>query len=66
MKRMLRLRSALFLVPLMVFFCEYQNGFFCFGNNDGETAPNSGFGAGSNFAIGNNCPAEFPFPNEPT
>lgn len=64
MKRSIRLRSILFLLPMLVFFCQYQNGFFCFGNNDGESPP--GIGAGSNIAIGNNCPSNFPFPNQPT
>lgn len=69
MKRILRLKSVLFFVPMLVFFCQYDNGNFCFGNNDGAMGDgnpvSANTGAGSNFALGNDCPAEFPDANEP-
>ena len=68
MKRNLSLKSVLFFVPMLVFFCQYHEGHFCFGNNDGamgDNPPSSQMGAGSNFAIGNDCPDDFPDANEP-
>jgi hypothetical protein len=60
MKGMLRVRSLLYLLPLMVFFCQKTNDpwGFCVGNNDGFTS-------GLNFAIGQQCPEDFPDNNGP-
>ena len=63
MKEMLRARSLLYLLPLMVFFCQKTNSpwGFCVGNNDGFQT-NVPFGEPFNFAIGAQCPDDFPFP----
>ena len=66
MKGILRLRSVLFLLPLMVFFCQKTNDpwGFCVGNNDGfQTAVPHG--SPFNFALGKTCPEDFPYPDEP-
>ena len=67
MREMLRVRSLLYLLPLMVFFCQKTNTpwGFCVGNNDGFQT-NVPFGAPFNFALGAQCPdEEFPFPQFP-
>ena len=64
MKGMFRAKSLLFLLPLMVFFCQKTNDpwGFCVGNNEGYKNPNEDVGAGNNFAIGGECPDDFPYP----
>ena len=64
MKGMLRVRSLLYLLPLMVFFCQKTNSpwGFCVGNNDGFQTGDGETGAPSNFALGAQCPDDFPFP----
>ena len=43
MKEMLRVRSLLYLLPLMVFFCQKTNSpwGFCIGSNQGEGGENT-------------------------
>ena len=68
MKGMLRVRSLLYLLPLMVFFCQKSNSpwGFCVGNNDGFQTSDGQTGAPLNFALGKACPDDdFPFPDEP-
>ena len=67
MKRIVRLKALLFLLPLMVFFCQKTNDpwGFCVGNNEGFVNDFVGTGAGNNFALGGNCPDEFPYPDNP-
>ena len=52
MKGILRAKSLLFLLPLMVFFCQKTNDpwGFCVGNNEGFVNDFVGTGAGNNFA----------------
>jgi hypothetical protein len=66
MKRMWRWKSLLYLAPLMVFFCQKTNSpwGFCVGNNDGFQT-NIPHGAPFNFAIGQQCPEDFPEPDGP-
>jgi hypothetical protein len=47
----------------MVFFCQKTNSpwGFCVGNNDGFQT-NVPYGAPFNFAIGQQCPDDFPYP----
>ena len=67
MKRIFRLKSLMYLMPLMVFFCQKTNDpwGFCVGNNEGYKNPNEDVGAGNNFALGGNCPDDFPYPAGP-
>ena len=66
MERFVRLKYLLYLAPLMVFFCQKTNDpwGFCVGNNDGFQT-NVPYGAPSNFAIGQQCPDDFPEPQLP-
>jgi len=67
MKGILRVRNLLYLLPLMVFFCQKTNDpwGFCVGNNEGFINPNEDVGAGNNFALGARCPDDFPYPANP-